>query len=450
MELTLTGAARSVTFLPSQAAAPAAAPARALTPGAGTLAALTAGYDVIRQPLGEILPRLSATLAELVPHLAAAELSTHCAHSPFKAVGEPEFAARISAADLEPLFVAGVPGQAWQGTARIAGAARSVVAVMTDATARGALLVLVRDDGAPPVDGSALAVAQALWSLVTSHFERFASEATPGALARSRAAADTRARVIAELGETHSAALTGLLGVLRSRSLDDAAARATATELAVSALIELRAEADRDKAVAEERADEAFARLADSLRPLLRHSPVRLELGPPDSVRRVAADVAHAARAIVRAVLLTALEQEPMTRVHVGWQVTEQELRATVRDDGPGALSMCTLGPARITDRLDVLGGRLDLDAVPGWGTTVTAVIPLTTPDAPASTDPLSSLGARELEVLTRLALGHRNRGIAQELHISESTVKFHVAKILTKLGVGSRGEAAALFHAAA
>ncbi|MEU5208939.1 helix-turn-helix transcriptional regulator [Streptomyces sp. NPDC020742] len=52
--------------------------------------------------------------------------------------------------------------------------------------------------------------------------------------------------------------------------------------------------------------------------------------------------------------------------------------------------------------------------------------------------------------MLARLALGHRNRAIAQELHISESTVKFHVAKILTKLGVGSRGEAAALFHTVA
>jgi DNA-binding NarL/FixJ family response regulator len=55
--------------------------------------------------------------------------------------------------------------------------------------------------------------------------------------------------------------------------------------------------------------------------------------------------------------------------------------------------------------------------------------------------------GARELEVLGQLARGRRNRDIARELHISESTVKFHVANILEKLGVGSRGEAAALAH---
>ncbi len=135
--------------------------------------------------------------------------------------------------------------------------------------------------------------------------------------------------------------------------------------------------------------------------------------------------------------------------MHVGWTLTENELRATVRDDGPGRISSCTLEPHRVTERLEALGGRLDTDAVPGWGTTVTATIPLGTPQS-SPEDPLGALGARELEVLTHLARGHRNRVIAQELHISESTVKFHVANILTKLGVASRGEASALFHAVA
>ncbi|GAB2829743.1 hypothetical protein GCM10027176_37650 [Actinoallomurus bryophytorum] len=70
-------------------------------------------------------------------------------------------------------------------------------------------------------------------------------------------------------------------------------------------------------------------------------------------------------------------------------------------------------------------------------------------PNETAGADPLAGLGAREIEVLERLALGHRNRTIAEELHISESTVKFHVANILSKLSVGSRGEAAAFFHSA-
>lgn len=413
----------------------------------GSVPALTAAYEVIRQPLGEILPRLSDVLAEPVPHRAVAELSTHCAHSPFKTYGDAELTGRLSTAHLAPLLASGIPGRPWQGT--LAGVDRPVLAVTSHATLRGAVLLLVRDGDAAPVDEPAAALVQALWDVVTSHFDRLAAEAVPGALARSRTAAGTRARVMAELGEACSAALTGVLGVLRSRTLDDAAARATATDLAVSALVELRAEAERDQEIAEEPAAQAFARLADSLRPLVRYSSVRLELGAPDSARTVAADVAHTARAVVRTLLLKVLEQAEVSRVHIGWQLTDDVLRATVRDDGPGTLTHGEGAHGGVLARLDVLNGRLDVDAVPGWGTTVSASIPLRiSPDL--APDPLTSLGERELEVLARLALGRRNRAIAQELHISESTVKFHVAKILTKLGVGSRGEAAALFHAVA
>ncbi|MEU9117885.1 LuxR C-terminal-related transcriptional regulator [Streptomyces sp. NPDC048483] len=417
--------------------------------GTGAIPALTAAYEVIRRPLGEILPRLSALLADLVPHLAAAELSTHCAHSPFKTHGDPEITGRLTTADLAPLLTSGTPGRPWQGTLTLAGAERTVLAVTSDATPRGAVLLLVRKADADPAGQEATDLVQALWDVVTSHFDRMATEALPGALARSRTAAGTRARVIAELGEGYSAALTGLLAVLRSRKLDDAAARATATDLAVTALVELRADAERDQEIAEEPAGQAFARLADSLRPLVRHSPVRLELGPPDCTRTVAADVAHTARATVRAVLLKVLEQEAMSRVHVGWHLTDTELRATVRDDGPGTLTPRSLSPGLLMERLEVLKGRLDVDAVPGWGSTVSATIPLSASQDPAP-DPLTALGERELQVLARLALGHRNRMIAEELHISQSTVKFHVANILTKLGVESRGEAAALFHTVA
>ena len=57
-------------------------------------------------------------------------------------------------------------------------------------------------------------------------------------------------------------------------------------------------------------------------------------------------------------------------------------------------------------------------------------------------TDALSEdLTPRELEVLQHLSEGLSNKAIAKTLDISENTVKFHVAALLAKFGVGSRTE---------
>lgn len=53
-------------------------------------------------------------------------------------------------------------------------------------------------------------------------------------------------------------------------------------------------------------------------------------------------------------------------------------------------------------------------------------------------------LSPREIEVLRMIAEGLGNKAIAYRLHISEHTVKFHVASIMTKLGAASRTEAVA------
>jgi DNA-binding CsgD family transcriptional regulator len=51
-------------------------------------------------------------------------------------------------------------------------------------------------------------------------------------------------------------------------------------------------------------------------------------------------------------------------------------------------------------------------------------------------------LSHRELEVLLLVARGLSNRQVAQALHLSEATVKRHLANIYPKIGVSSRGEA--------
>lgn len=53
-------------------------------------------------------------------------------------------------------------------------------------------------------------------------------------------------------------------------------------------------------------------------------------------------------------------------------------------------------------------------------------------------------LTARESEVLARLAEGLGNKAIADKLHISAHTAKFHVAQIIAKLNATSRAHAVA------
>jgi NarL family two-component system response regulator LiaR len=55
----------------------------------------------------------------------------------------------------------------------------------------------------------------------------------------------------------------------------------------------------------------------------------------------------------------------------------------------------------------------------------------------------LELLSPRELDVLSMLARGRSNREIARHLTISEETVKTHVSRILAKLGVADRTQAA-------
>lgn len=59
----------------------------------------------------------------------------------------------------------------------------------------------------------------------------------------------------------------------------------------------------------------------------------------------------------------------------------------------------------------------------------------------------LAGLSARELEVLERIAGGESNKLIARAFDLSPHTVKRHVANILDKLALSSRGQAAAWYH---
>lgn len=59
----------------------------------------------------------------------------------------------------------------------------------------------------------------------------------------------------------------------------------------------------------------------------------------------------------------------------------------------------------------------------------------------------IEDLSAREWEVLGLVAQGLSNPQIAETLHLSESTVKFHLQNIFQKLAVTNRTEAARYFY---
>lgn len=69
-------------------------------------------------------------------------------------------------------------------------------------------------------------------------------------------------------------------------------------------------------------------------------------------------------------------------------------------------------------------------------------VVMVAPPEAFRDPEEADGLTERELEVLVMVARGITNRDIATALHLSEATVKRHLANIYPKIAVSSRGEA--------
>ena len=65
----------------------------------------------------------------------------------------------------------------------------------------------------------------------------------------------------------------------------------------------------------------------------------------------------------------------------------------------------------------------------------------------PSHDSVFAALSGRERQVLTSMAEGLSNGRIAELLYISPKTASVHVSRIIAKLAVSSRGEAAAVAH---
>jgi len=264
--------------------------------------------------------------------------------------------------------------------------------------------------------------------------------------ANLRRLAAEHARAMAEQADRHAVTLESILASLRSARLDDRAARLAATDTAAEALVGLRTLTDERRSSALEPVVGAFARLRSDLRPLVRFGELDLQfVEPPASGRALPGEVAHAARAIVRSAVLAAVDKGSTRRVRVQWDCDGLNLLINVRDDGSGDLNAHDDALRPLVETVTALDGNFSVSSTPGWGSAIDIRLPLDPPAGPDLTVDSVLLSTREQEVLQFVVAGSRNRHIADQLGISENTVKFHVSNLLRKTSSRNRGELSAL-----
>ncbi len=101
-------------------------------------------------------------------------------------------------------------------------------------------------------------------------------------------------------------------------------------------------------------------------------------------------------------------------------------------------------GPALLTQAIHAAA---DGDALIAPSVTVRLLAAFAHAHQQPSSQPVVPLTAREEEVLVTVARGRTNNEIADELHITPSTVKAHVAGLMRKLGARNRVEVAMWAH---
>lgn len=159
--------------------------------------ALAKAVHVLAAPLPDTMDRLSAALADLVPHVALARLSNVCAYTPTQFAGDEAVTGPMTSAELGGLsLLVSAAGGPWQGEARLGGVPRPVLAVGTaaeggapwpaqdggeartaDSVAAPASLLVVVRASAERLDDDTVAVVSGLWDLVTVNMGRRTSDA---------------------------------------------------------------------------------------------------------------------------------------------------------------------------------------------------------------------------------------------------------------------------------
>jgi ATP/maltotriose-dependent transcriptional regulator MalT len=293
-------------------------------------------------------------------------------------------------------------------------------------------------------------------------------------LALGRGDADLAEEALTALGEAAESSrepqFIGPYGVMRAELLrrrgDLDAARAAVDDsldrieycsedivrIAALAVAGLRVEGDAGEAARDRRDAEAGAAVRARADALLERARLAAESGWVVERAQGATAEAEYARAAgahdpaalwaAAAVLWDALPR-PFQAAYSRWREAEALMAARDRDGATRAAALALtaarrLGSAWLVEEVESFAARARLQLGDSAGRPAAA--------APEPEDPFG-LTARERDVLALVAAGATNREIGERLHMAEKTASVHVSRILAKLGVRSRTEAAAVAH---
>ena len=136
--------------------------------------------------------------------------------------------------------------------------------------------------------------------------------------------------------------------------------------------------------------------------------------------------------------------KRPYIAAYARWREAEARMAGRDREGASRAAAAALasarrLGSAWLAEEVESLAARARLQLGEGAEAAAAAA-------RPESDDPFG-LTVRERDVLALVAAGATNREIGERLHMAEKTASVHVSRILAKLNVRSRTEAAAVAH---
>jgi DNA-binding CsgD family transcriptional regulator len=438
----------------SAAAAPLPVPEPAVDTGL-----LTAIAELATSTTEELAERARAAIAQVLPHEALVIVAPNADSLPVRIAATGEVHKRLAAIDWFKLMSDVMTSD--DGAARVP--VPDTIAGLRPAgwvaSSGGFSVALIAAAGHSLEIGPLQEWTARLVAMLVAAHERGPGQApSPRTLAFSHAISQERDRVRWELASRHAATLTALLKTLRDAAQN--ASRATppgvamAIDLTSQALLEVNASDKRQDTSLNQGLGEAFAETKAELRSIVRAGQLRLITGMQgldDAV--LPRTIARAAAIVSRVGVLNATQHPGADKLRVHWRGSDDSLVVTIADNGDGFQPSDPRLRAELLQlgrRVASLGGEVELDSAPRWGTTVTCKLPLRSlslvPETPAA-GRIADLRPREREVLELMVGGLRNREIADRLFITVRTVKFHVSNILRKLDVQSRAEVIVLAH---